>query len=312
MSQNSDGNIGDQTPHSYFVDETGDGVIFDSKGRILIGTGQVQDYFTLGMVECSTLQQLTIDLDELRRQLLSDPYFKGVPSLQPNAKKTALFFHAKDDLPEVRREVFRILQRHDFYFYAVVRTMSAVARGVISRNQRDPTYRYRPTELYDAAVRRLFDKKLHTQPAFEVIFASRGKARTRSIREHLLKAQKNSRKAVGTYPDAKIHVRETRAPTCRVTIGRQLSVGAKETVHQGRGPIPRTYLAESRPHRRCRRRLRKAIRDVSHAKTFANDRPDNKKSEGRGLSGEPTITRHGAEFHLPIFELYIAPLKQAT
>ena len=54
MSQISDGNTQDQTPHSYFVDETGDGVIFDSKGRNLIGTGQVQDYFTLGMVECST------------------------------------------------------------------------------------------------------------------------------------------------------------------------------------------------------------------------------------------------------------------
>jgi hypothetical protein len=40
---------------------------------------------------------------------LADPYFKGVPSMQADAKKTALFFHAKDDLPEVRREVFRVL-----------------------------------------------------------------------------------------------------------------------------------------------------------------------------------------------------------
>jgi len=30
-----------------------------------------------------------------------------------------------------------------------------------------------------------------------------------------------------------------------------------------------------------------------------NERSGHKKSEGRGLSGEPTITRHGAEFHLP-------------
>ena len=42
-------------PHHYFVDESGDGVIFDSKGRVLIGTGQVQDYFILGMVECGDL-----------------------------------------------------------------------------------------------------------------------------------------------------------------------------------------------------------------------------------------------------------------
>ena len=195
------------SPHSYFVDETGDGVIFDGKGRVLVGTGKVQDYFTVGMLECWTLKALTEELAALRTQLLADPYFKGVPSMQPEEKRTALFFHAKDDLPEVRREVFKVLERHDFSFYAVVRTMSAVARQVKARNERDPTYRYRPTELYDSLVRRLFDKKLHTRPAFDVIFASRGKARTQALREHLLRAQAKSRKAAGTYPDAAIHVR---------------------------------------------------------------------------------------------------------
>ena len=207
MSATPEGELESQMPHPYFVDETGDGVIFDGKGRVLVGTGKVQDYFTVGMVECWTLKALTEDLAALRAQLLADPYFKGVPSMQPEAKKTARFFHAKDDLPEVRREVFRVLQRHDFSFYAVVRTMSAVARQVKARNERDPTYRYRPTELYDSAVRRLFDKKLHTRPAFDVVFASRGKARTQALREHLLKAQAESRKAAGTYPDAAIHVR---------------------------------------------------------------------------------------------------------
>lgn len=207
MSVAPEAKLESQTPHSYFVDEAGDGVIFDGKGRLLVGTGKVQDYFTVGMVECWGLQELTQDLVALRTQLLADPYFKGVPSMQPEAKKTALFFHAKDDLPEVRREVFRLLERHDFSFYAVVRTMSAVARQVKERNERDPTYRYRPTELYDSAVRRLFDKKLHTRPAFDVVFASRGRARTQALREHLLKAQAASRKAAGTYPDAVIHVR---------------------------------------------------------------------------------------------------------
>jgi hypothetical protein len=106
--------------------------------------------------------------------------FKGVPSMQRDGGKTALFYHAKDDLPEVRGEVFKVLLRHEFSFYGIVRTMSAVHRRVVLRNQRDPTYRYAPSELYDSAVRRLFDKKLHTEPAYKVVFASRGKARTRS------------------------------------------------------------------------------------------------------------------------------------
>ena len=207
MSGDSDKQPDVHSPHLYLVDEAGDGVIFDRKGRVLVGTGNVQDYFTVGMVECRTLEKLTEDLASLRTQLLADPYFKGVPSLKVEAGKTAIFFHAKDDLPEVRREVFQVLQRHDFSFYAVVRTMSAVARRVKAQNERDPTYRYRPTELYDGAVRRLFDKKLHMRPAFDVIFASRGKARTQVLREHLLKAQTESRKAAGTYPDATICVR---------------------------------------------------------------------------------------------------------
>lgn len=207
MSAVKEGEAENPTRHSYFVDETGDGVVFDGKGRVLVGTGKVQDYFTVGMVECWTLETLTAELAALRAQLVADPYFKGVPSMQPEAKKTALFFHAKDDLPEVRREVFKLIERHDLSFYAVVRTMSAVARRVKSRNERDPTYRYRPTELYDSVVRRLFDKKLHTRPAFDVIFASRGTARTDALREHLLKAQAKSRKAAGTYKDAAIHVK---------------------------------------------------------------------------------------------------------
>ena len=62
-----------QMPHPYFVDETGDGVIFDGKGRVLVGTGKVQDYFTVGMVECRALKSLAEDLASVRSQLLADP-----------------------------------------------------------------------------------------------------------------------------------------------------------------------------------------------------------------------------------------------
>lgn len=192
--------------HYYFVDESGDGIIFDSKGRSLVGTGKVLDYFILGMVEMTDVSSLDTDLRQLRADLLADPYFKGVPSMQPAGGKTAVFFHAKDDPPEVRREVFKVLLRHEFNFYGIIRTMSAVLRDVRNRNQRDPTYRYKPSELYDSAVRRLFDKKLHTHPAYKVIFASRGRARTHALREHLLHAQKRSRKASGTFHNATVEV----------------------------------------------------------------------------------------------------------
>jgi hypothetical protein len=114
-------------------------------------------------------------MDALRGALLEDPYFRGVPSMQPGARKTAVAFHAKDDVAEVRREVFALLQRHELRFFAVVRNKASVVQYVWQRNQADPGYRYRPNELYDYMVRRLFKNLLHKDDAYEVWFSRRGR-----------------------------------------------------------------------------------------------------------------------------------------
>ena len=101
-------------------------------------------------------------------------------------KKTALYFHAKDDLPEVRREVFQLLQRHPIRFSAVIRDKRTVLDYVRSRNERDSTYRYQPNELYDYAVRRLFKERLHKHDGYNICFAIRGNShRTAAFRQAL-------------------------------------------------------------------------------------------------------------------------------
>ncbi len=90
----------------YFVDEAGDGTLFNKRGRIIVGTEGCSRFFILGLLDVLGPESLAREMEELRARLLADPYFKGVPSMQPEAKKTALAFHAKDDVPEVRREVF--------------------------------------------------------------------------------------------------------------------------------------------------------------------------------------------------------------
>ena len=94
----------------YFVDEAGDGTLFNKKGRVIVGTEGCSRYFILGLVDISDPDGVGCKLQNLRARLLEDPYFKGVPSMQPEAGKTAVAFHAKDDLPEVRREVFSLLR----------------------------------------------------------------------------------------------------------------------------------------------------------------------------------------------------------
>src|SRR5688572_18735167 len=101
----------------YFVDEAGDPVLFSAKKKIIVGSSGCSAYFILGKAEIDQPDEISNALQELRLQLLADPYFKNVPSMQVEQRKTALGFHAKDDLPEVRREVFRLLESRPFRFF---------------------------------------------------------------------------------------------------------------------------------------------------------------------------------------------------
>ena len=199
---------GQETTRHYFVDESGDGVLFDRKGRTLVVREGVPQYFFLGLLDVADPAALHRELDGLRKQLLTDPYFSGVPSMQARGGKTAIAFHAKDDLPEVRREVYGILLRHELSFCAVVKRMRSVLEYVTSRNQTDPNYRYHPDELYDLTVRRLFRQHLHKHDAYEIWFSRRGTAnRTRILAETLEAVRDRFCAEKGIVTSSAIHVR---------------------------------------------------------------------------------------------------------
>ncbi len=160
----------------YFVDEAGDPTLFGSRGKVLVGGEGCSRFFALGLADVEHPTKLATALAALRAQLLTDPYFKDVPSMQPGRRKTALLFHAKDDLPEVRREVFRVLRQHEIRFSAIVRDKLRVLTYVRRRNETDPEYRYNPNELYDYMVRRLFKTRLHKHGSYRICFARRGNA----------------------------------------------------------------------------------------------------------------------------------------
>jgi len=171
---------------SVFVDEAGDPTLFGARGQVLPGRDGCSRHFILGALEVTDPVALAADLDALRRSLLADPYFRHVPSMQPAQRKTALAFHAKDDLPEVRREVFALLMRHELKFFAVVRDKQRVLDYVRQRNAIDAAYRYRPNDLYDTLVARLFKNRLHLTPEVDVCFAARGHAdRSAALRQAL-------------------------------------------------------------------------------------------------------------------------------
>lgn len=198
---------------NYFVDEAGDGTLFDRKGQIIIGTEGCSRFFILGLVDIQSPEALYRELEELRARLLADSFFKRVPSMQVASKKTALAFHAKDDIPEIRREVFSVLRNYPLRFFAVVRSKHKLLEYVRQRNEREPTYRYNPNELYDYLVRRLFKTLLHKDDEYKITFAKRGTAdRTTALREALDTTRRRFAAQSNIVSNAPMHVTPSAPP----------------------------------------------------------------------------------------------------
>ena len=159
----------------FFVDEAGDLTCFDRRGRIIVGEDGVSHTFMLGIAETAQPGLLAEELNRLRNELLSDPWFAGVPSMRTGAGKTALAFHAKDDLPEVRREVFKLLARLDLKVFVGIRRKRRMA-GEQRAAFVGSGVKQRPESVYDDLVIRLFRERLHQAERNHIVFARRGKA----------------------------------------------------------------------------------------------------------------------------------------
>jgi len=191
----------------YFVDEAGDATLFNRHGKLIVGTEGCSTYFILGLLDVADPESLERELTELRERLLADPYFKGVPSMQPEANKTALAFHAKDDVPEVRREVYSLLMRHELKFFALVRDKRCITEAVVEYKKEKPGYRYHPNQLYDRCVSRLFNERLHKDDGYTIQFAKRrNKDRTAALQNALKLARNNLRRSWSVSSNVPIEI----------------------------------------------------------------------------------------------------------
>jgi hypothetical protein len=191
----------------FFVDEAGDPTLFDSKGRILVGEEGCSKYFIVGKLDVDDPAALQTALDDLRTRLLADPYFRRVPSMQVARGKTAVAFHAKDDVAEVRREVFAVLMQHKLRFYAAVRSKSALLDYLKQKNQLDTGYRYRGDELYDALIEDLFRRYHPFADQLNIVFAKRGnKARTHAFRSAIERAETRFERDFGSRRSDAINI----------------------------------------------------------------------------------------------------------
>lgn len=151
-----------QETRYYFVDESGDPVFYDDRGRIILGHEGVSPILIVGFILTTNPGKIRKRLLELRETVTKDPYLQGIPSLQ----KTAIAFHAKDDCPEVRERVFRCLAELDFSAEVFV------ARKI--ENIFKKRHHSNENEFYDDLVSKLFQNKLHMATDNKIYFAVRG------------------------------------------------------------------------------------------------------------------------------------------
>ena len=177
-----------------FVDEAGDPTLFHSSGKAIVDTVGCSRFFIIGKLEVDDPHALAQSLTSLRTELLTEPYFAGVESFRPERKKTALLFHGKDDLPEVRYRVFNLLVAAGsaLRFHAVVCDKQALLKSEIERRTQDLRYRYQPDAIYDGLMRSLFSKFHRLADRYEVCVAKRGaKDRNHAIRAAIEHAERD-------------------------------------------------------------------------------------------------------------------------
>jgi uncharacterized protein DUF3800 len=180
-----------KTIHNYYVDEAGDLTLFNKRGKMIVGSPGVSNAFMVGVAHLPDPHHVRKTMEKLRKDLLVDPYFKDVPSMQPQNRKTALCFHAKNDLPEVRREVFKLLPQFGVKVQVAIRRKRELAQSARS-NHLKLGQKLNPNHIYDDLVKRLFKNLLHKADENRIVFAIRGKSpRQLALEKAITKSRKN-------------------------------------------------------------------------------------------------------------------------
>jgi hypothetical protein len=191
----------------YYVDEAGDLTIFGRRGKNLIGTEGVSKCFMVGVAHIPEPIRLVSDLNDLRLNLLNDPYLQSIPSLSPKAGKTARCFHAKDDCPEVRMQVFKLLADHEIKIQVGIRRKSALIAEIREETRLAQMVNpkavktWDPNEIYDDIIKTLFKRLLHKSECI-IYFARRGKSsREEALNDAIERAKKNFLRDKGILSD---------------------------------------------------------------------------------------------------------------
>jgi len=179
----------------FYVDEAGDPNFYGKGKKVIVGQEGCSLTLILGYVVVEDPHPLRDALEKLRSEIAEDEYLQQVPSVE----KTLRAFHAKDDCPEVRYLVYRLVKRFDFNVQA------RVARKIEPLFRKN--YHGKRDLFYDDLVSRLFRDSLHTATRNVICFARRGnRSRQRQLRDAIDHAIASFRQRWNADVDVEIDV----------------------------------------------------------------------------------------------------------
>jgi len=105
-----------------FIDEAGDTTFFGKGKQNIVGHNGVSQSFMLGMVQVKTdLTVIRAEIDKVALGIEKSSYYTKIPSVQKRIEKYGKFvFHAKDDIPEIRKEFYDFLLTQNFSLQVIV------------------------------------------------------------------------------------------------------------------------------------------------------------------------------------------------
>ncbi|MEP7170275.1 MAG: DUF3800 domain-containing protein [Bacteroidota bacterium] len=190
-----------------FLDEAGD-TSFYGKGKAnIIGSKGVSKCFILGMVKFKE------SLNEVRDQIISiqnevaDNKYYNVVSVRKKKEKTGYYFHATDDLPEVRKLFFDFIKNLNCSFEVVV------GRKNIERYE--TMHKGKEQYFYADLLSHLLKNKIAKEEKLIVNVAARG-ASTKNI--NLLLAVEKAKERIAHSRNIKKTEAENKTPLTRQQI----------------------------------------------------------------------------------------------
>lgn len=146
----------------FFVDEAGDATFYNQYGRLIVGEEGCSRILLLGFIKCENPAILRKSVLDLQREIVNDPYYRDIPSI----RKTAIAFHAKNDVPEIRERFYKLIVTLDFKAeFIVARKKESIFRKKHLGKER---------LFYDDLIVKLFENKLHLAEENNIYFAVRG------------------------------------------------------------------------------------------------------------------------------------------